>query len=479
MAYDLVVVGAGTAGIPAAAEAALRGSSVLLIDAADRIGGALHLSWAQMSAAGTRLQQERGIDDSPQRHFDDVMRLSKGAADAALVRLAVTEAPGTIEWLLANDFAMAPECPQVLYFHEPYPVARTYWGVDAGRSILAVLRQLLDRALASGRLQLRLRTRMVALHRDGPRVSGLTAVDAAGRQRTVTAPHVVLATGGFAGDPDLMRTLTGFPILSSAARTSDGSGMLVAAEAGGVIQGAEHVMPTFGGIEDPDAPGFAGPLSDLPVLTPQSRLPWEIIVNARGHRFVREDHPHAHERESALLRQPDLTFWIVYDQDIAGAAPPILPRWSATRLAAAWNHHPSFVRASSLAALAERCAMDPATLAATVDDYNQRRTAGQDRFGREHAPLPIAAAPFYAVRNRGSLVKSPAGLAVDDSLRVRTATGDVVTNLYAAGEVIGGSVLSGKAHVSGMSVTPALGFGRLLGRRLARTHDPHRATRHS
>ena len=68
--------------------------------------------------------------------------------------------------------------------------------------------------------------------------------------------------------------------------------------------------------------------------------------------------------------------------------------------------------------------------------------------------------------NHGSTLKSPAGLAVDGQLRVLGPEGPF-NNLWAAGEVIGGSSLSGKSFVSGMSVTPALSFGRLLGRRAA------------
>jgi fumarate reductase flavoprotein subunit len=89
-----------------------------------------------------------------------------------------------------------------------------------------------------------------------------------------------------------------------------------------------------------------------------------------------------------------------------------------------------------------------------------------DRLGREHLPLPIERAPYYAVRNHGSTLKSPAGLVVDKDLRVVGGSGPV-ENLYAAGEVLGGSTLSGKSFVSGMSVTPALSFGRLIGRRAA------------
>ena len=91
--YDFVIVGAGTAGLPAAIFASRRGAKVLLIDAAEDVGGTLHLALGQVSAAGSTLQKSKGIKDSPDIHFDDVMRLSNGFADPNVARLTVTEAP--------------------------------------------------------------------------------------------------------------------------------------------------------------------------------------------------------------------------------------------------------------------------------------------------------------------------------------------------------------------------------------------------
>lgn len=90
--YDVVIVGAGNAGLPAAIFAAQRGLSVAIIETASAIGGTLHLSSGQMSAAGTKLQKSKGIDDAPQIHFDDVMRISKGTADPVLLKLATDNA---------------------------------------------------------------------------------------------------------------------------------------------------------------------------------------------------------------------------------------------------------------------------------------------------------------------------------------------------------------------------------------------------
>ena len=109
--FDLIVIGAGTAGLPAAIFAAERGASILLLDAAPEIGGTLHLSSGQMSAAGTRLQKKKGIEDSPALHLNDIMRISKGTADPMLAGLAVNNAADTLDWLEDIGFAPLPAHP--------------------------------------------------------------------------------------------------------------------------------------------------------------------------------------------------------------------------------------------------------------------------------------------------------------------------------------------------------------------------------
>ncbi|MCH8188930.1 MAG: FAD-dependent oxidoreductase [Proteobacteria bacterium] len=97
--WDVIIVGAGTTGMPAAIFAAQRGARVLILEAAPEVGGTLHLSAGQMSAAGSRLQAEKGIEDTPDEHYDDCMRISNNTADPVLVRLAVDNAADTLDWL--------------------------------------------------------------------------------------------------------------------------------------------------------------------------------------------------------------------------------------------------------------------------------------------------------------------------------------------------------------------------------------------
>ena len=91
--------------------AAERSDKILVLDAAPEIGGTLHLSSGQMSAAGTRLQKEQGIEDSPELHVEDIMRISKNTADRTVAGLAVNNAAETLDWLETIGFQPLPDHP--------------------------------------------------------------------------------------------------------------------------------------------------------------------------------------------------------------------------------------------------------------------------------------------------------------------------------------------------------------------------------
>ena len=111
--------------------------------------------------------------------------------------------------------------------------------------------------------------------------------------------------------------------------------------------------------------------------------------------------------------------------------------------------------------------MEAETLEQTVANFNQAvETRHDPEFGREHMIRPIDTPPYYAAKAVGFSVLSPAGFDVDARLRVLREDGTPIPHLYAGGEVIGFSKVSGNAFVGGMSLMPALTFGRLLGQEI-------------
>ncbi len=468
---DILIVGAGTAGIPAAIYASQKQRKVILLEAADRVGGTLHVSSGHMSAAASRLQKSRGIADSAQEHFDDVMRISRRTAYAPLVRVAVDNAADTIDWLMDNGFDMAPECPVIAYSHEPYLIPRTYWGRNKAISILDVLKRLLEQHAVQGDIDLKLKTRLVSLRpmadvgAEGCRWEAVCETPDGSLQ--IQAQDIVLATGGYGANPEIFSALTnGLPLLSPAPDCADGSGLQMALVQGGVAHNQNIYLPTLGGV--PKEPGGHWvDWDDKAILTPQHRAPWEIYVNTNGERFVAEDNPSPDSRERALKQQPGLAFWVVYDARILREAPPLFPMRGTAAMAACFSSHRAYQRADSMADLAKACGMQPGSLEQTIADYNAAQAAGRDRFGRTHMPAPLSEGPFYAIRHQGVTLRCWAGLKVDAQNRVVDAAEQPIPGLYAIGEILGGAALSGDSFASGMSITPALTFGRLLGQRLA------------
>jgi fumarate reductase flavoprotein subunit len=465
--WDLVIVGAGTAGLPAAIFASRRGARVLLIDAADEVGGTLHLANGQVSGAGTSLQRALGIQDSPQRHYDDIMRVSGHSADPRIVRLAVDNAAATIDWLLAAGLEPLPGHP--VTGESPgrpmYSVRRYLWGRNEGRDILAAINRELAPELASGRIVTQLATRATELLTDERGAVEGVRGRCDGRDLVFRGRHVLLTSGGYASNPAMFRRLCGFPnYAGSSYPQSQGDGLELATSVGGYLRGREKYRSGFGSILASEQ--YPAKITGRFVTVPQTRPPWEIWVNARGERFVREDEPLQAARERALLHEPELRYWIVFDDRIFQAAPPGITGWSRERMRAAFDSHPMFTRAASVDALARACGIDAAGLERTVAQYNAGIAGAPDALGREHRPLPLAQPPYFAIRHQGHSATSVVGVTVDGQLRVLRGDGSVVRGLYAAGEVLGSGATMGNSFAAGMMLTPALSLGRHLGRTL-------------
>jgi fumarate reductase flavoprotein subunit len=359
-------------------------------------------------------------------------------------------------------FEMHPSCPAILHLHEAYSLPRSYWGVDGGRSILEAITPPFERARLRHGIDLRLGTTVTALlPGEGVRIRRPD-----GDATTVAARATILSSGGYGANRALFARLHGgVPLFTTASPTSDGSGLEMAEAVGARLRNGHYWKPAMAGIEDPPGSGRVV-WEDVPQLTPQARLPWEIYVDEAGRRFVAEDHESVDVREAALAKLAGLSFWVVFDQAILDAAPPLLPRFDRARLDTAFAAHPDFVRASTLPALAARAGIDAAGLEASVAAYNRAVAGAPDAFARKHMPRPIAGPGFCAIRCRGMVLRTFAGLTIDADLRLLDATGTPLPGIHVAGELVGGGTMSGDGYVGGMSVTPALGFGRWLGRTL-------------
>lgn len=462
---DVIVVGAGAAGLACALHAAKAGARVLVLEKDRRIGGTLHLSGGHLAAAGTPEQAAVGIEDSPQRHLQDIERISGGSARTDLVTQVVEHAADTLSWLNAAGFRNAPGTPRTVYGHEPYRTPRTVYGVDEGASILAALTRELDQH--QDHLTLVTAAPVSGLVLEADRVVWVEAwVD--GREQVLRSGAVVVATGGYGADPELFAELEGAPLVSAAARTSTGDGLHLGLAVGAALQGQGSYLSTFGGLPDPTNPGRAN-WHDRLLLTSE-RAPVEIYVDRHGARWVAEDEPSIDEKERALVHLDQQTFWVVLDQDGMRATEHGPARWvghTPAELSQAANHRVGVHAAETLSGLAALAGIDPAGLIDTVGRYNEAVALGRDEdFGRQYLPAPIARGPFYAIRNHAITLITFTGLDIDAQCAVRSEQGEAIAGLYAVGEVIGAGATCGNSFCSGMLLTPALTLGRLLGTRL-------------
>ncbi|MBL42026.1 MAG: hypothetical protein CMM49_05125 [Rhodospirillaceae bacterium] len=464
--WDVIVVGAGTAGIPAAIFSGQRGAKVLLIDADERIGGTLHWSTGQMTAAGTKLQKKLGIEDHPDWHFEDCMRISGGDLHPSLAKIAIDNAAVSFDWLMDNGFEVSPETPVAGHGHEPQRVRRYAWGPNGGLSVLEVMEPILNTEIGKGTVTLSLETKLSSLIYDSEEVIGVRIKARDGTEAEIYGKNIVLTTGGYAANEDLWKQMTpNYPLRSWCNPYSKGEGIIAAKKIGAKVDGGNEFLCSFAGImQDPNDP--LSVRSGL-ILNPHMRQPWEIFVNNNGERFVREDHPSVDHREHALLNQSNMEMYIVFDEGIRQNSPNINHEIQREHTIHLYESHPSYFKADTIEELARKCGMDEIKLKQSIDGYNLSvEKVHADPFKRESLPRPINKPPYLAIRAVGFTVLSPGGLDVDDDLRVLDQKNRPIANLYAAGEIYGKSRLSGKTYLSGMSLLPALTFGRLLGQKI-------------
>ena len=132
--WDVIVIGGGTAGLPAAIFAAKRGLKVVVIEKASVIGGTLFVSTGQISGAGTVFQERKGIKDSPDQHYDDIMRINNNTSDPILTRILVDHAGPTINWLAKNGYTIFENHPVKKMAHDAFSVARYQQGPNGTNS---------------------------------------------------------------------------------------------------------------------------------------------------------------------------------------------------------------------------------------------------------------------------------------------------------------------------------------------------------
>ncbi len=459
-AADLVIVGAGLAGMAAAITAADAGARVALIDKRYKVGGTAMGAGGSFSAAGSALQQAKHIDDSPERHFQDANRIGRGKADPAILRLYTEQAAPTQAWLEQLGVTFDPKGPRMAPEHELYSVPRTCDAIGGGPGYIAALSRQLNARVTAGKIVLRTETAARRLLTESKRVVGVEVADDDGTVSAVRGKAVLLACGGYGSNramvahynPSLANALT------VASKYATGDGLRMAEEVGAHLANMDLLVPYFAGVENPPGSGRTMMLSLVTAVL--TSMKGDVWVTKRSRRFVNEDSHSPDERERALRTIPDATLFVLFDDAMlkSSAKPPLVN----------FDQHLQdghvVKRAGSIGELAALAGLAPAALEKTIEDYNGYVSAGRDpEFGRTNL-VPFDHPPFYAILASGVVFMTAGGVRTNTSLQALDANGTPIAGLYAAGEVQGAGQWMGDGLVGGAGNGGALVFGRLAAR---------------
>jgi len=457
---DVIVVGAGIAGLSAALEAESHGARVLVVEASSVAGG--HAVRAGgFALVDTPLQRARGLQDSPDAAYRDLMAWGEDA-DPWWVRSYVDNSREQVhDWLTAMGvkFTTVLPAPQA-------SVPRFHF--TRGAAVNAVV-PMISEALRRPRIEFLWNTEATELLRRDGRISGVrTERNRTGGRRLYQAPAVILATGGYQSNLDLVRRTwrADLPeparLLIGSGQHAIGSGLQLTEPFGAARIRMDHQVTFVDGLPDPRNPGHG--------LVAQNRA--AIWVDAAGRRFTNEAAP-SKVTDRAVLRLSPATHWLVFD---AGGARQLAVRGAAWLAGKSLQQeildNPALAKkADSIEALAEAAGLPSAALAETVKRFNRFVDQGMDTdFGRigpgmtEPPPPALREPPFYAVQLFPMTRKSMGGLAIDHEARVLGGAGQVIRGLFAAGELTGVAGINGSYGGEGTFLGPSVLIGRIAGR---------------
>lgn len=437
--YDVVVVGSGEAGLSAAIEAAGAGAKVAVIEKMPMVGGSTLLSGGIVYGTGSAIQQKLGIKDS----VDDLVKYwserAEGANDPAALRFVAERSGATIDWLSSLGVQFNDPVPAGLS-----PVPRGHTDPKGGADIVAILKKTAD----AKKVDFFMETTVTKLISSNGAVTGLVAKGKDGKDVTFTAKAVVLATGGFDRNQELMAKYApdyaGVGSFSGVGNTGDGLTMALAV--GAATSGHGGTI------------GFRGVPGEQAWTTDISFLVWlpTLFVNKEGKRFVNEsaDYPVFHQE---LNKQTDKISYEIFDS--VGFQPAID---KAIAKGVAFS-------ADTLPALATAAGIDPKAFTATVAAYNKMIAKGKDsEFGKTLSGMkPIAKSKFYAVKVQAYTIGTMTGLKIDLDTHVLNAKGEAIKGLFAAGEVANGDFFNQVYPASGTSLQMSTTFGRVAGQQAA------------
>lgn len=488
---DVVVVGAGGAGMTAAITATDAGKKVIVVESQPIAGGNSVRSTGGMNAAKTPYQDKNefkeaaGVEKTlataaekfadnetitalaatvkaqweayqanPQGYFDSVelMELDtliggKGKNNPELVKALAENSAAAIEWLAS----IGADVKNVGAFGGA-SVKRIHRPVNADGKVTAVgayIVPILEKNLQDRNVQFLFDTTANEIIMKDGKAVGIKATGKDGNKVTINAKSVVIATGGFGANSEMVEKykadLKGFATTNAEGAQGQGIEMATAVGAATVDMDQIQIHPTVHIEEDGNAH----------LITEGLRGDGAILVNAEGKRFY--DEVSTRDKVSAaIIAQPEKSAWLVVDQSMVDKSAVI----------AGYIKSGYTVTGATYEELAKAMGVDEATFVSTMNTWNQAVEAKSDaEFNRTSFANPLTAAPYYAIKITPAVHHTMGGIVINPKAEVLNEKGEVISGLFAAGEVTGG--VHGANRLGGNAVADFTVFGRIAGQSAA------------
>ena len=482
---DVVVVGAGGAGMTAAITAAAEGKSVVILESQSMVGGNSVRATGGMNAGKTVYQDENEFGESagvektlktaaekyadnetitalaktvseqwaayqanPTGYFDsvelmelDTMIGGKGINDPELVETLCANSADAIDWLDEHGITLHNVSSfggaSVKRIHRP--VNAEGKTVSVGSYMIPLLQENCEKA--GVKMMLDTTATEILTDANGAAV-GVKATGASGETVTVNAKAVVLATGGFGANLDMVvkykPELKGFMTTNAPGIQGQGIEMAQAIGAATVDMDQIQIHPTV-------------EANTAALITEGLRGDGAILINEEGKRFI--DEVGTRDVVSAAeIAQTGSYSWLVVDQAMADASSVIQ----------GYIKKGYTVTGSTYEELGKAMGVDAAAFAETMEKWNGCVEAKNDPdFGRTSFANPLNTAPYYAVKVTAGVHHTMGGLKINANTEVLNEKGEVIPGLFAAGEVTGG--VHGANRLGGNAVADFTVFGRIAG----------------
>lgn len=453
---DVVVIGAGGAGLAAAISAQQNGANVIVVEKMPKVGGNTILAGGAVNAVEDRSEFAIKQNDSVYWHYTQTLKGGDYQGDPELVMTLVSNAWDAIQW--TKELGM-----EWLGEDRVFTVSGGLWPrawkpvMVAGTGFFDTYTKYLDAHQDTMSLMLNTKAEKILVDSNGA-ACGIVCTGETGNTVTIHAKSVVVATGGFSKNVELRMAFDAIwgtldaSVLSTnhEGATGDGVKMLQALQADFVQMGNIQLLP----LGDPVTGSLSGNI--------EHGVDSRIFVNKSGLRYGDEG-GRRDDMTRDLFAQEDSLMWIVMDSDTYPTGDELNNFGeTANQLVEAGRA----VKADTLDELAALMGVDAENLKATIAEYNRHCTGGDlegqaDEFGRTLFGAPIDNGPFYAGARVPTVHHTMGGVRIDTKARVYNENGEIIENLYAAGEVTGG--IHGTNRLGGNALTDTVVFGRIAG----------------